>query len=326
MAGFNEQILRDGSGDPLVPAPIANEIIKYLPQQSAVAALARRFPMSTKTLSVPVLSVLPAAYWVTGDVGLKQTTRADWAGKLLTAEELAVLVPIPDAYIADSSFPIWDEVAPLITEAIGAALDGACLFGVDKPASFGTAIFDGAVVAGNIVVIGETDDLAADIALSAQKLAEKGVNTTGFASAPGFTWRLVGLRSADGVPIYQPSLQDAPGGRLYGQALNEVLNGSWVPADAVLLHGDWGRKAIYGVRQDITVTRHTDGVITDADGVVVFNAMQQDSTIYRVVFRAAWQVADAANRVAGKAAGGGATLTTRPFPFGVVTESTTYGS
>lgn len=308
MPTYDEGITRDVSGDPLVPAPVAAEIIKELPQSSAVLNLARKVPMSTKTNKMPVLSVMPTAYWVDGDVGLKQSTRADWGGVTLTAEELAVLVPIPDSYIDDSQIPIWEEVRPLLVEAIGAAFDAAALFGTDAPSSFPDGVYLHALAAGNQVVVDHGDtDLAENVAEVAELVAADGFNVNGFASRPGLKWRLARLRSAEGIPIYQPNLQDSVGGNLYGFPLREVGTDAWDTSEAELILGDW-RKAIAGVRKDITFTKHTDGVISDGDGVVVYNAMQQDSTIYRAVFRGAFALANPATRT------GSGTKS----PFGVV--------
>lgn len=307
MATYNASISRDGSNDPLLPVEVSRQIIKQLPQQSAVLSLARRVPMASGLARMPVLSVLPSAYWVTGDTGLKQTTTADWGNVTLTAEELAVLVPIPDAYIDDAQVDLGAEVQSMLAEAIGTAFDSACLFGTDAPASFPDGVYQHAVDGGNVVVEGAGDDLAQDISDVAEAVAVDGFAVNGFASKPGFTWKLNGLRSTDGVPIYQPNLQGAVGRSLFGFPLNEVNNGAWDDNEALLLLGDW-TKAIAGVRQDITLTRHTDGVISDAQGVVIYNAMQQDSTIFRCVFRAAFAIASPATR----------TGTGTKSPFGAV--------
>jgi hypothetical protein len=49
-----------------------------------------------------VLSALPVAYWVNGDTGLKQTTDAAWAGLMLEAEEIATILPVPEAVVDDA--------------------------------------------------------------------------------------------------------------------------------------------------------------------------------------------------------------------------------
>ena len=313
MSTYDAAITRDGSNDPLVPTPVAQEIIKEMPKSSVILNNSRRVLMASKTLRQPVMSVLPSAYWVTGDTGLKQTGTADWANVTLTAEELAVLIPIPLAYLDDAQVPIWDEVAPLVVEAIGQKLDAAALFGTDAPASFPTSIYSGCLAAGNVVVKGASStELSQNVAYMGQLLAEDGFNVNGFAAAPGFSWQLVQLRGDDG-PIYQPAMQDAVGSRLYGFPIQEVANGSWDASEALLIAGDW-TKSIVGVRQDITFTRHTDGIVSDGNGAVVYNAMQQDSVIYRAVFRVGYAIANPETRT-------NTTDGTR-YPFGVVQATT----
>jgi HK97 family phage major capsid protein len=295
MATYTDAIARDASNDPLVPTPVAAEIISEMPKASAVMSLARRVTMSSKTSRQPVLSVLPSAYFVTGDTGLKQTTKADWENVTLVAEELAVIVPIPEAYLDDAQVPVWDSVRPSIVEAFGAKIDAATIFGLDKPATWGTDVVTSASNAGNIVAEGTGDDLAADIAMLAQVIAEDGFTVNGFAATPGFSWRLIGMRTADGVPIYAPPAGGQPSG-LFGRPFPEVENGSWDPEMATVIAGDW-RKAILGVRQDITFKIFTEGVISDDEGTIIVNLMQQDSVALRAVMRVGWALANPATRL-----------------------------
>lgn len=314
---YNTSIARDASLDPLVPTPVAAEVIKTLPQSSAVLANARRVIMPSATHRMPVLSVLPSAYWVTGDTGLKQTATADWANVTLTAEEIAVLLPIPDAYIADSQVAVWDEVQPLLVEAIGKVLDEAVLFGVNAPGTFPTSVYSGTLAAGNVLVVGAgSTDLAQNVAEMGKMLAKDGFALNGFVTEPGFNWELVQLRAtSSGVPLYQPALDQAVGSpaRLYGFPCQEVANGAWDASEAKIIGGDW-TKLIVGVRQDITISKHTDGIVSDGDGKVIYNAMQQDSTIYRVVMRVGAAVANPETRV-------NATDATR-YPFATVQATT----
>lgn len=292
----NDIIESDASDDPLIPTPVAAEVIKELPKSSAVMQLARKRPMSTKSLRQPVLSVLPEAYFVDGDTGLKQTTSQDWKNLVLIAEEIAVIVVIPDNYLDDSQVPIWDEVRPEIVSAFGRKIDLATLFGIDKPATWGPAIAPHAEAAGNVVTEGDYDDLALDVSNLARIMAEKGASANGFSVAPGFNWRLVGLRSADGVPIYSSPTDAAPG-RLYGQRLAEIDNGGWDPTRASLIAGNWS-KAIVGTRTDMRFRLFTEGVISDSDGKVIVNLMQQDSVALRAVMRLGWQLANPVNPLA----------------------------
>ena len=313
---YTSLISRDASNDPLVPTPVSADIVQELPAASALLQRARNVPMSSKTQRQPVLDVLPLAYFVGGDTGLKQTSAQDWKNVDLVAEEIAAIVPIPEAYLDDAQMPIWDQVRPRLVEAIGAKLDGAGLFGLDKPSTWPTAVYQSAVAAGNAVISGTGDDFGVDVSSTAEKVALDGFAVNGFISRPGLTWKLNGIRSDQGLPIYQPNLQGTPGGTLYGYGMSELTNGAWDMSEAELLMGDWS-KAIVGVRQDISFKLFTEGVISDDDGKVILNLMQQDSVAMRVVMRVAFATANPATRLNTNSA-------TRS-PFGVV-QSTTAAS
>lgn len=296
MAGFSQIINRTSSGtDTLVPEPFTAQVIQEMPKSSAILSLARRVPMTSKTARQPVLSALPDAYFVTGDTGLKQTTAADWDNLTLTAEEIAVIVLVPDAYFDDAGIPIWENVRPLVAEAFGRRLDRTILFNEARPATWGAAIVNHAIAAGNQVVEGTGEDLAEEVAELNQMIAEDGGNANGYAVAPGFPWRLVRLRSVDGIPIYAPPAAGQPG-TLYGAPLPQVQNGGWFPSVASLIAGDWS-KAILGVRQEMQARIFTEGVISNDSGQVVHNLMQQDTTAMRFVARFAWQIANPINPV-----------------------------
>src|SRR5690606_25552737 len=139
---------------------------------SAALGLSRRRTMSVRQARMPATAALAGAYWVGGSdsTDLKQTTKAEWAGVNLIVEELAALVAIPHAYEADNSFPVWAEVKPQIVEAMSRALDAAVLFGVNKPATWPTALLPSIVAAGQTIVVGTADDIAGDVAESAKLL------------------------------------------------------------------------------------------------------------------------------------------------------------
>jgi HK97 family phage major capsid protein len=311
---YDSLISRDVSDDPLVPTPVSAQVIQEIPNQSFILQRAGQVQMSTKTQRQPVLDVLPMAYWVSGDTGMKQTSAVDWRNVSLVAEELAVIVPIPEAYLDDSQVPVWDQVRPRIVEALGQKIDAAVLFGTDKPSSWPADIYTSVLAAGNTVVTGIGDDFAVEVALLGEKIALDGFAINGFASRPGLTWKLVGLRTTDGIPIYQPNLQDGRGpGMLYGYPVSEVINGSWDVSEAELIAGDW-TKCVIGMRQDITWKVFTEGVISDGEGLVVLNLMQQDSVALRVTMRLAYATSNPVTQL-------NTNRTTR-FPFGVVQAAT----
>lgn len=307
-----------------IPEQVANDVIQEATAGSVVAQLARKVRMSSKSYRQPVLDVLPDAYWVNGDTGLKQTTSVEWDSIYLTAEPLAVLVVIPDEFIDDATIPIWSEVRPLIAQAFGRKIDNAALWNIDRPASWTTSVYQSAAAAGNYVEIGQNlglvpntagSDLAVDVAAMGLQLANDGFSLDAFASQPGFQWRLMGMRSSTGEPIYTSLVGDTRAG-LYGVPFTESKNGAW-DSEVKLIGGDWS-KAILGTRQDMTYTMHTDAIISDGDGNVVFNAMQQDSKIMRVVGRFGFAIANPVTSL-------NSTRTSRS-PFSLLVDNNSVGS
>jgi len=287
---YNSLISRTDA-DALIPEPVTNEIIQGVEQASAALSSFRKVRMSSKTATTPVLSVLPVAYWVTGDDGLKQTSEVNWANQTLTAEELAVIIPVPLAVLDDADFDIWAETRPKLIEAFGAKIDSAALFGVDAPTSWGDGISELAVLAGNSHVEGSGGavDFADDIAITFGLVENDGYDVNAVYARRKVRGRLRRLRAATtNEPIFQTFGQGSPDS-IYGEDLFYVRNGSWVN-NYELIAGD-RNAAILGIRQDITFSIHTEGVISDGSGNVVLNLMQQDSAAMRAVMRVGFAVA-----------------------------------
>ena len=108
---------------------------------------------------MPVLDMLPLAYFVNGDTGQKKTSKMMWDKKFITAEEIAVIIPIPEAVLDDSDYDIWGEVRPRVQEAFGKVIDGAVLFDVNKPDSWRDGIVTTATNAESVVTFGAQDNL-----------------------------------------------------------------------------------------------------------------------------------------------------------------------
>lgn len=98
---FNNQISRADAAA-LIPDEVSAEIIKSLAASNPLLTFARRLPnLSRSVRDMPVMSALATAYFVSGDTGLKQTTEVNWTNKYVHAEELAAIVPIPEAVLDD---------------------------------------------------------------------------------------------------------------------------------------------------------------------------------------------------------------------------------
>lgn len=298
----NDVINRTAAG-PLIPVEHSREIIKEVAAGSAFLQLGRRLPnMTAKQKNLPILSSLAQAYFVSGDTGLKQTTKAEWGELEIHAEEIAVIVPVPDAVLDDADYDLWAEIRPELVSAIGAKIDRAVFHGEDKPSTWPAGIVPAAVTAGNSVTLGTGLDLYADVLGESGVVAqveEDGYIINGLVGAVTLRSKMRALRAAD-----RPLFAVAPGGEtglvspytLDGHAIVFPENGGIDPTEALLIAGDW-RKTVYSIRQDITFEVFRQGVISDADGKVILNLMQQDASAIRVVFRMGWQMAKPINRV-----------------------------
>lgn len=291
------------AAEALIQEQLINTIQQEAPKQSTFMALARKLPnMTSKQTRMPVLDMLPMAYWVNGDTGYKQTSEQAWDNVYLTAEELAVIVPIPEAVLSDASFDILGEIQPRIVEAIGQRVDSATIFGVNRPAAWPADIITRARQAGNNVAPGSTPDyfnlIMGDGGLIA-KVEQSGRMVTGAVSSMGMRAKLRGLRASDGQPIFKSDMQGSTQYALDGAPMYFPQNGSFDSSIAQLIVGDWSQ-AVYSIRQDITVKILDQGVIQNpTTKEIAYNLAQQDMIALRVVFRMGWAMPNPATRMDG---------------------------
>ena len=286
------------SAEALIQEQIMKTVFQDAPKNSILMQLGRKLPnMTSKQTRVPVLSMLPMAYWVGGDTGVKQTSRQQWENVYITAGELAVIVPIPEAVLADASFDIMGEVIPRVNEAIGLKFDEAAIFGVDRPPEWQNDIITLARQAGNNVSGGITFDtiLAQDGMFG--KVEEAGYIVDGVIAAMRARAALRGIKDDASRPIFMPSMQDRTQYTLDGAPVYFPENGSFDPTVAQMVAGNW-RQLVWAMRQDIETKILDQAVIQDpSTKEIVYNLAQQDMIALRVTFRAGFAVPNPATRL-----------------------------
>lgn len=286
------------SAEALIHEQIMNTVFQDAPKSSILMQLGRKLPnMTSKQTRVPVLSMLPMAYWVGGDTGMKQTSRQQWENVYITAGELAVIVPIPEAVLDDASFDIMGEVTPRVNEAIGMKFDEAAIFGVDRPPEWQNDIITLARQAGNNVSGGITFDtiLAQDGMFG--KVEEAGYIVDGVIAAMRARAALRGIKDDASRPIFMPSMQDRTQYTLDGAPVYFPENGSFDPTVAQMVAGNW-RQLVWAMRQDIETKILDQAVIQDpSTKEIVYNLAQQDMIALRVTFRAGFAVPNPATRL-----------------------------
>ena len=302
----------------LIPEPVTREIMQGAIAESAVLRLGRRLAnMSSKTQTINVLDALPSAYFVNGEAtdagagdAFKQTTKMAWDKKKLYAEEIAVIVPIPEAALDDADYDIWGEVRPRLTEAFGKVIDAAILFGTNKPSTWRNGVVPSAIAAGNGVPMGT--DVFSDIMGEGgliSKVELDGFNPNGVMSAIQMRGKLRGLKDTTGQPIFKSDMQGATRYGLDGMDMYFPMNGAFDPNQAQMIVGDWSQ-LVYAIRQDMTFKIFTEGVIQDpSTKAITYNLMQNDMVALRAVMRLGWEIANPINAYNADIA--------NPFPFSV---------
>lgn len=289
----------DRSGaESLIPTQEANEIIQGTITQSAVLSRGRKLAnMTSRQYKMPVLDMLPIAYFVNGDTGQKKTTKQAWDKKFITAEEIAVIVPIPEAVLDDAEYDIWAEVKPRVTEAFGKVIDGAILFDVDKPSTWRDGVVTTATKAQSVVTLGASDNLYDKIMAEEgviAKVEDSGYFVNGHMADISMRAKLRGLKDADENPIFKSDMQGATSYSLDGSPINFPNNGAFDKSKALMISGDFSQ-LVYSIRQDITFKLFTEGVVQNTDGTIAYNLMQNDMVALRAVMRLGWEIPNPIN-------------------------------
>lgn len=308
----------------LIPEDLSAEIFKSVVEVNPIMRLARRLPnLSAAQRRIPVMSALATAYFVSGDNSLKQTSEVNWTNKYLDAEELAVIVPIPEAVLDDAGYPIWDEVRPQIEEAISLAVSAAVIHGTNIPTSWTTNLGAAGLVAGantasNLVsaaaytdlyeaILGETAGGTDGMFMT---LEADGFMVTGSIAHPSMKGKLRNVRDTEGMPIFRTGMVEATQYMLDGSPIFFPTDGSISAASALMISGQWDQ-LVYAIRQDITYKVLDQAVIQDNAGSIVYNLAQQDMVALRAVIRLGFALPNPINRMQGTEAS--------RYPFAVLT-------
>jgi len=302
---YSNIVNREGA-ESLIPVQAVHEIIQELPTQSSFLRLANRMPnMTAKQTKIPVMTGNVTANFVYGDTGLKPTSKMTWDNVYITAEELAVIVPIPEAVLDDADYDLWAEIRPRIVEAFGRAIDGAAFHSINKPESWPEGIVPAAIAAGNVVKHTTSDNLYMEIngedGLVA-KIEEKGIAVDSYIGSLPLRAKLRSALDKNGQPIFRSAYANGNAGsfvyELNGSPVQFPDNGSFDGSKALLVAGNF-KYARYAIRQDITLKLLDQATITDSEGKVVLNLAQQDCVALRAVMRIGWALPKPLNPISG---------------------------
>ena len=275
--------------DALIETQVANEIFEGTIRQSKALSMFKRLPNATSDKTkLRVLDSLPVAYFVdeTSHNGRKNISKLAWDKKYINIAELAVIVPIKENLLNDSSIDIWATVRPRIEEAFAKKIDNAMFFGVDKPTDWRAGLVPSITAVGAEVET-TANGLYSDINDTMTKVEESGYNVTGILGGTGLKGKFRMMLDTTGQPLNTTEI---------GSIRREFMdNGVWDKTKSILILGDF-TQAVYSIRQDITYKVLTEAVIQDpSDGSILYNLAQDDMVALRVVMRLGWEIPNPVN-------------------------------
>lgn len=295
---YNSQITRSDAGA-LMPEDVSREILQGVPEKSIIMGLmpTTKLPQMTRAQKrIPVATTLPTAYFLNAgqaasDTRAKQTTSAAWDNVYLNAEELAVIVPIPEAVLEDSDYDIWGEIKPRIMEAFGVAIDAAIIKGTNAPDAWPDDLVTQATAAGNVISLASKTDLYEAILSEGGTLSlleDDGYLANGHVGAIRLRSKLRGARDADGRPIFLADPTSNTKYTLDGEPVTFPRNGVINPSTELLISGDW-TQLVWALRQDLSYKLLTEATIYNSDySAVQYALAQQDMVALRCVMRLGW--------------------------------------
>lgn len=273
----------------LIEDQVVKEIFEGAQKQSKALSLFRRLPnMSSDKTKLRVSDALPLAYFVDENTnnGRKNLTKAAWKNVYITAEELAVIVPIKENLLNDADVDIWAEIKPQIETAIATTIDAAVFRGVGAPQSWGSGILSAIISKGK--AIEETSKgLYSDINDVMTAVEESGYDVTAILGGVGLKGKFRMMTDTTGQPLNTTEI---------GSVRREFLdNGAWDKTAATLIAGDFSQ-AVYSIRQDVNYKILDQAVIQDpTTGEILFNLAQEDMVALRVTFRMGYAIPNPVN-------------------------------
>ena len=275
--------------DSLIETQVANELFEGTVRESKALSLFRRLPnMTSDKTKLRILDSLPVAYFVdeTTNNGRKNITKQAWDKKYINAAELAVIIPIKENLLNDTSIDLWAEIKPRVVEAFAKKIDNAIFFGVGKPSDWRAGLVPSVIAAG--AEVDETENgLYSDINDVMTKVEESGYEVNGILGGVGLKGKFRMMTDTTGQPLNTTEIGSIP--RYF------MDNGVWNKNTSTLVAGDF-KQAVYAIRQDVTYKVLTEAIIQDpSDGSILYNLAQDDMVALRVTMRLGWEIPNPVN-------------------------------
>lgn len=268
-----DPILSPEAGSTLLPRQVTDMIFEDVARTSIVQQLARRIPLPSSGVAIPITTGKPTAGWVAeGD--RKPVSDGTVGTKLMDPKKLATIIVFSEEYLRNDLVGLFTVIRDQIREAFADAFDAAAIRGESTPfTSYLTETTKS-------VEIGTGTDLYADFIDGLTQLVTDRKRLTGFAIDPMLEPTILDTRDGNERPIWiDPSSgQGGQLGRLLGRpaGYGEGVGGTGA-STLRAVGGDWS-KCSYGVGREIsyTVSREASIEMTPGDSSTLVHLWQDN--------------------------------------------------
>lgn len=257
--------LNNDEGGYLVPVGYSEKLLNNIMQYDETLTLMRKWPMSTLSENVPLMSTASSASWTSSEGSNKGNTQQVFSQLTLTAAELAAVVVVTERLLMSTNIAGLMEV---IQEDLAKAFAKSKVQTYFGYADDGTFTYDLTHDTPNAhtIAYGTGDDLLVDISSALQAIEEDGfTDNIAFATHPAVKHQLRTLRDDNGLPLLNPATANSPE-TLFGYPIKYSTYFSKVgsPAKYELFVADWD-KVIEGQMLGLKFAKSKDATITLAD-------------------------------------------------------------
>lgn len=283
--------LNNTEGGYLVPDPLSKKLLDNINDYDDTLGLFKKWPMSSLTEDVPILSTASSASWTASEGSNKGNTQPAFTQLTLTAKELAAVVVVTERLLMTSNI---DNLMGVVQGDLVRAFAKSKVqtyFGYSDDGTFTYDLTDD-VTDAHTVALGAGDDLLADISSALQKLEEDGhQGNFAFATHPAVRHQLRTLRDDNGMPLLNPATAGSPE-TLFGYPIKYSTYFSKVgsPAKYELFVADWS-KVIEGQLAGLKIAKSRDATITLDDATSV-NLFQKNMVAIKAWLYVAFSVSD----------------------------------
>lgn len=317
----------------VLPVEYGREIIRGLIGRSKALELGRRLPdMRGKTYKLNVNANLPVAGWVKNSQGISSNSEGSeinrkpvstyaFEGVDITAEELAVIVPISEntlADVEDFGIELASELEEQVIGAFQEAIDSAVFFGVGSPWNNFGGLVAGASAANAVVSWnGQSGQSFYDAINDAMTLVEKsGYLPNAILGGPALNSAFRGSITSLGINVTDQ-------GEIGRLARHVDLTGGFNESSAFAVVGDF-RHLVYSFREEMAMKLLTESTIYDpVTGSVLYALAQQDMVALRFTMRLGFALPNPVNRVSGVLSSDGKYIAkgSAAYPFAIITKT-----